>query len=202
MPIHFTGEELIELHQKLLDTAEEVFSRFGYRKTLLDDIVKRVGISKGSFYRFFSSKEELFLATIERLEVRFRDKLLEELDAFEGTPAETVEWFLGRNLAAISEHPLFGAAFSDEEMVALARKVGEDRFAEHTDIDDLFLIKLVERWQREGVIPASRDVHTTAMVMKAPYFAALHQNELRDKKDEAIAILFRAVAKEVTEEPA
>jgi AcrR family transcriptional regulator len=50
----------------LLDAAERVFARRGYRGASLDEIAAEAGFSKGAVYSNFSSKEELFLALIDR----------------------------------------------------------------------------------------------------------------------------------------
>lgn len=50
----------------ILDAAAGCFNRFGYRRTVVDDIAREVGIAKGSIYLHFKTKEELFLALVER----------------------------------------------------------------------------------------------------------------------------------------
>lgn len=51
--------------QELVDTAAELFIRHGYENTSLQDILDRVGCSKGSFYHHFEAKMDL-LAEIAR----------------------------------------------------------------------------------------------------------------------------------------
>lgn len=48
--------------ERLLDAAIEAFSRRGYAEVAVEDLCREVGLAKGSFYRHFASKEELFLA--------------------------------------------------------------------------------------------------------------------------------------------
>jgi AcrR family transcriptional regulator len=50
----------------ILDAAAGCFNRFGYRRTVVDDIAREVGIAKGSIYLHFKTKEEIFLALVER----------------------------------------------------------------------------------------------------------------------------------------
>src|SRR5215470_10681057 len=44
--------------------ASEIFSEREFHEVLTDDIAHRVGIGKGTIYRYFRSKEELYLAAI------------------------------------------------------------------------------------------------------------------------------------------
>ena len=50
----------------LLITATQLFSENGYEATGVRDILQACGVSTGSFYHFFSSKESIFEAVIER----------------------------------------------------------------------------------------------------------------------------------------
>src|SRR5207247_63795 len=52
---------------RLLDAAIEAFARRGYADVNVDDICRAARIAKGSFYRHYHSKEELFLAATESL---------------------------------------------------------------------------------------------------------------------------------------
>jgi len=50
--------------RKLLDAGIEVFSKRGYHPARVDDIVKAAKTSHGTFYLYFSSKEDLFQALV------------------------------------------------------------------------------------------------------------------------------------------
>lgn len=51
--------------EKLIRTAERLMLRGGYSATRVDDVIRKAGLSKGSFYHFFDSKESLGLAALE-----------------------------------------------------------------------------------------------------------------------------------------
>ena len=51
---------------EIIDIAEELFLKSGYNETAVSDIVKRVGVSQGTFYYYFKSKEEILNVIIER----------------------------------------------------------------------------------------------------------------------------------------
>jgi len=51
---------------EIIDIAEELFLKSGYNETAVSDIVKRVGVSQGTFYYYFKSKEDILNAIIER----------------------------------------------------------------------------------------------------------------------------------------
>ncbi|QFG00701.1 TetR/AcrR family transcriptional regulator [Psychrobacillus glaciei] len=65
--------------RNVIDKAHELFIEQGYHATSIQDILDHSGISKGSFYNYFSSKSELFKAVfnliLENMQIE-RDKLL------------------------------------------------------------------------------------------------------------------------------
>jgi AcrR family transcriptional regulator len=79
MPRGFTQTEKQLIREQLLEQGYQQFSAYGLKKTNVDELSRAVGISKGAFYLFFTSKETLFMDVIEQAEARFRQVILEEL---------------------------------------------------------------------------------------------------------------------------
>lgn len=57
-------KEYDERKKEILDTAEGLFRVIGYEKCTIMDIIKEVGIAKGTFYHYFKSKEEVLDAVV------------------------------------------------------------------------------------------------------------------------------------------
>jgi TetR/AcrR family transcriptional regulator, transcriptional repressor for nem operon len=55
----------MDTREKLVRTAEALMLREGYCAMRVDDVIRKSGLSKGSFYHFFDSKEALGLAALE-----------------------------------------------------------------------------------------------------------------------------------------
>lgn len=53
-----------ETRSAIVNGAAEVFAQHDFHDVLTDDIAQRLGIGKGTIYRYFRSKEELYLAAI------------------------------------------------------------------------------------------------------------------------------------------
>lgn len=61
MALPFTDQQRLEIRQKLLESAQRHALHEGVQKTSLDTLTSDAGISKSSFYKFYESKEQLFL---------------------------------------------------------------------------------------------------------------------------------------------
>ena len=55
-----------ETRSRLLRAAEKIFFRDGFEAAKLEDIAARAGYTRGAFYANFESKEDLFLAMLEK----------------------------------------------------------------------------------------------------------------------------------------
>lgn len=61
-----TSMHKTEVRDRIVQAAVESFGHTGFDRTKMDDIAKRMGMSKGTLYLYFKSKEDLFLAICER----------------------------------------------------------------------------------------------------------------------------------------
>lgn len=59
-------------HERILDAAEGLLERYGYKRMTMDDLAQAVGLSKGALYLRFKSKEDVAISTLERVNTRLR----------------------------------------------------------------------------------------------------------------------------------
>jgi TetR/AcrR family transcriptional regulator len=77
---------------ELLDAALDLFVEKGFAATRSEEVAARAGVSKGTLFLYFPSKEELFKAVVrENLSGRFSE-WNEEFEAFEGSSADMVRY--------------------------------------------------------------------------------------------------------------
>lgn len=70
-----------ETRTALLDAAERLLGQFGYRRISVEDIATEAGLSRRTFYLYFSNKEEITLATGDRRIARLVALLEQEATA-------------------------------------------------------------------------------------------------------------------------
>ena len=61
MPRAFTAVEKETIRERLLQAGRDCFTRYGLKKTTIEDLTGPAGIAKASFYLFFDSKEALYV---------------------------------------------------------------------------------------------------------------------------------------------
>lgn len=75
---------------ELLDAALEMFSARGYAATRMEDIAARAGVSKGSVYRYFASKQALMEGLVARAITPIARNAFGMISDFEGNPRDLI----------------------------------------------------------------------------------------------------------------
>lgn len=64
-----------EVRERILQSAIDTFSQYGFDKTRMEDIAEAAKLAKGTLYLYFKSKEDLFYAICERDLNKLKDQL-------------------------------------------------------------------------------------------------------------------------------
>lgn len=79
--------------QEIIEAAARVFAAKGYEHAAMQDVVEASGMSRGGVYLYFSSKEQLFRALLDRIDSE-RAAALQALAASESGAWEAIERLL------------------------------------------------------------------------------------------------------------
>ncbi|HZD65364.1 MAG TPA: TetR/AcrR family transcriptional regulator [Acidimicrobiales bacterium] len=113
---------------QLVDHAARRFAENGYHPTSVSDIVGGLGVGKGVFYWYFSSKEELFCEILREAQHDLRRRQQQAIGT-EPDPVRRIELGIRASLAWLDEHrhlaTLFSFARSDDRFRPVVRQ-GEE----------------------------------------------------------------------------
>lgn len=178
MPKGFSEREKTIIREQLLEKGRELFQIYGMRKTSVQDLTSAVGISKGAFYHFYNSKEELFLEILERFEAEYQEHILGyEIDPAL-SPRQNFHAMMRRALTEWETNPLFSKLDRDE-YTQLLRKLPPDALQGHVQSDDVFMARVIHKLAQEGIY-LNADPPTAAGLMKALFFVQLHKGDFGD----------------------
>ncbi len=88
---------------QILDGAQKIFMENGFEGTSMNDVTRAAGVSKGTVYVYFSSKEDLFTALVERERERMAAMVRTTLD--ESLPLEDALFNFGTTIATFMTTP-------------------------------------------------------------------------------------------------
>ncbi len=96
----------------ILNAALEVFSKFGFRGSTLDQIAEQAGLSKPNLLYYFPSKEAIHVELLESLLDTWLDPL-RAMDA-NGDPIQEIMAYVHRKLEMAREYPRESRLFANE----------------------------------------------------------------------------------------
>jgi AcrR family transcriptional regulator len=146
----FSEQEKDDIRRRLLDLGLKHFSTYGFKKTNVDEIARAAGISKGAFYRFYESKELLFMDVIEQVEVRGREEIMKVIDLPGPTPRARFYAILKKAFDLFGEMPIM-QFFSAGDFSMLVNQVPTEKFREHIASDQGFFDQLLDACRRSGI---------------------------------------------------
>jgi len=101
-PKHAEGGR--ETRELLLRAGLEALTEKGFAATGIDEVLRRVGVPKGSFYHYFESKEAFGSELIERYGAYFARKLERHFTDESHTPLERLRAFIAEAQAGMAKH--------------------------------------------------------------------------------------------------
>lgn len=179
MPTAFTEHEKETIRAQMREKGAKLFEKHGLRKTSVGELTEAVGISKGAFYLFFESKEELFLEILEELEKDFRARIFNFATSPKTNARELLAKLLNDALLTWDQYPLL-KNLSLADFDYLARKLPPDRIQAHIQNDNEFVDDFLERVKKEGVA-VNASPRVVSNLMKSLFFVSLHRDDLGSK---------------------
>jgi AcrR family transcriptional regulator len=96
----------------IIKTATELFARYGLKKTTMDEIAENAGIAKGTIYIYFESKENLFVAIVNKEAEEYFQKLESVINSY-ANPEEKLKAFVHSFFEIIFDYMnLYNVAFN------------------------------------------------------------------------------------------
>jgi AcrR family transcriptional regulator len=152
-----TAERRAARRQQILEAAWECFTRQGFQATTMDEVAAAAGVSAGTTYTYFATKDDLIIATVEIAIGRFEQVLRQLADQAEPASPTEVLAAIAEELRRRAEHPRYDIT-----------KIGLQAWAEsvrspavHRAIRDgqdhagAILRTLVERWVATSADPVN-----------------------------------------------
>ncbi|HVN57429.1 MAG TPA: TetR/AcrR family transcriptional regulator [Bacteroidales bacterium] len=90
----FSGND--EMRDHIVGVASKIFAHFGFRKATMDEIASATRKGKSSIYYYFSSKEEIFKAVVEKEASELKRELHKEISRYDDPTDKLKSYILMR----------------------------------------------------------------------------------------------------------
>jgi AcrR family transcriptional regulator len=183
---------------QILNVARQIFSKFGFQKTTVDEIAKAAHKAKGSVYYYFKNKEDLFQSVVEKEFQTLRTELIKAIDSGENAKQKLTNYIVVR-MKTLNELSNIYDVLKNDYLNYLS-------FIEHIrekyDNEEIVLVKSI---LTSGVISEEFDIEdeeqtayaivTALKGLEIPLFLNNKYNELETRLEFMIKILIRGIEK-------
>lgn len=193
MPKAFSDAERERIEARLIAAGKRLINRVGLRLLAVDDVVREAGISKGSFYSFFPSREEFILSVFESWEEEYRGALIREISEGSGTARERLERFFVGAFELLDREPGM-ARLGMRELQQIIDRLPPERLASHQAEDNRVLAETFGRWVAEGLLDGGL-LDALRGIVPALFAIAVHREDFPSGSYEpAVRLIAEALA--------
>ncbi|MBI9103603.1 MAG: helix-turn-helix transcriptional regulator [Spirochaetales bacterium] len=194
MPRSFSENEKLSIRSTLIEKGSVLFGQYGLKKTSIDEIVKAAGIAKGSFYKFFKSKEDLFFICMEFQELAMQEKYLIPILTKSENSSEMFNKLFKLMFELPAEYPLIINMIAKEEYDTLLRGLPEETIESHRTKDMREMAGFMDLWQNMGIVVNEKPEVLNGL-FQALVMLNLHKNEVgKDIFPESMGLLSKILA--------
>ncbi|MCP5037142.1 MAG: TetR/AcrR family transcriptional regulator [Rhodobacteraceae bacterium] len=184
-----------ERRLEIVQTAERLFREVGFTKCSVDMIIRDIGVSKGTFYYYFKSKEEILEAIVDRTLVQIVEMAEQVADA------PSLDALTKMQMLLSDSH----IGDDDTHDIAEMLHMPENReLHEITNIQSVMrlspiLAKIVEQGNLEGVFSAGQPLETVQFLLTGSQFLldgrlfAFSEQEVHDRRVVAQQIIEKSL---------
>ena len=188
----FTEEQNETIRRDLIREARCCGVTVGMRKTSVEQLTEAVGISKGSFYKFFDSKELLFFAVLEDIHTECfaaAQKSLQENAAID--PAIRTAAAILAACRWLSETKAF--VFIENDAKLLLQRLPEGVKKEHYHDDETHIRLLLEKYD---LVP-NRGISLAAATVRGLILTVSHKEQIGELYPQVLETLVYGACREL-----
>ena len=188
----FTEDQNETIRRDLIREARRCGVSIGMRKTSVEQLTDAVGISKGSFYKFFPSKELLFFAVLEDIHTEcFAAAQASLQETTELPPANRAAEAILVACRWLSETQALVFVENDAEF--LLRRLPSEIKAAHYHDDETHIRALLEG----GGLQPKGGIALAAAAIRGLILTVSHQEQIGALYPQVLDILVRGVCREL-----
>lgn len=195
MAAAFNEQEREAIVRRLRDAARRCAATIGMRKTTLEQLAREAGISKSAFYRFYDSKERLFLDILEEWHTAIYGSAAAVLEVRAALPLRTrVAQAILEAARVMSEGDTM--ALFAQDLPAMLRRLPPEVVQAHYDSDDQHIERLIDR---AGVrLRVSRE--TACAIIRILFMSLFQRAEVGAHYQQALEALVYSACEQIIAE--
>lgn len=188
-----------EVRAHIVGIARRIFTRYGFRKTTMEEIASASQMGKSSIYYYFKSKEEIFRAVVE-LEATMLKEQLSRIISKNNSPPERLKAYILFRLHHVRTLENFYAALNEETLsyMGFILEIRRNFEAEEQEL----VSRILEDGMEQGVFQLSSSkigaiaISTMMKGLELPLLLdEAHKTDRGELMEDLIRVLFNGILK-------
>ena len=188
-----------EVRVHIVGIARRIFTRYGFRKTTMEEIASASQMGKSSIYYYFKSKEEIFRAVVEFEATMLKEQLSRIISKYNSPPERLKAYILFR-LHHVRTLENFYAALNEETLsyMGFILDIRRNFEAEEQEL----VSKILEDGMEQGVFQLSSSkigaiaISTMMKGLELPLLLdEAHKTDRGELMEDLIRVLFNGILK-------
>ena len=192
----FTDYETEQLRKALLKETRHCAVTLGMKKTSVEQLTKAVGIAKGSFYKFYESKEMLFFAVLENVHSELYGVADHALSEANGLPpserAAKAVLAVCRRLSDTGDM-VGDMVFIEHDAKLLLQRLPEGVKKEHYHDDETHIRQLLEKYD----LMPKRGASLAAATVRGLILTVSHKEQIGELYPQVLEALVYGACREL-----
>jgi len=185
-----------EYRKKIIIAAGQVFSRYGYKHTSMEEIARELKMGKSSIYYYFSGKEDIFKAVVLYEANLLRNELTKAIKSVD-SPVEKMQVYISVRMKTFEKLSNYYNAVFDRN---LAHFDFIEKIREKYDLEELAILRLIiYDGSRKGVFRVEGSEYTAMAVQTAlkglevPLFWKKREEDVQHRVKAVLDVLFHGI---------
>lgn len=177
MPKGFDIEQKEEIKKALIEKAKKHFAFYGYNRTNIRDLVKGTGIALGTFYKFFTTKEELFMEVVKDEGERIYKYIFDDVLSKETNPQEKLKLYIKTLLCELDKNTIMQKILLQDEMEYVLGKLSRQQINEHK-ANSIVQIKTILDSEVSTDNRENINTEVAAGAVRSIFFLSFHKEQI------------------------
>jgi len=185
-----------EYRKKIVITSRQIFARFGFHKTTMEEIARALKIGKSSIYYYFNSKEEIFEAVVRYEANLLRNELIKAIKSVD-SPIAKMEKYINVRMKTFEKLSNYYNAIFDKN---LDHFEFIEKIRSKYDLEELAILRLIiYDGKRKNVFKVDDSEYTAMAVQTAlkglevPLFWEKREVDIEHRVNALMNILFHGI---------
>jgi AcrR family transcriptional regulator len=162
----------------IFNSAKNLFSKKGFKDTNISDIAKDAGIAVGTYYNYYSSKEELFLKIFIDENMKLKKSMFKKIKP-DDDPVTVSTRMMTQGINATNSNRILKEWYNKELFSKLERyfyqQNGMQSIAEFMQND---IAELIKQWKNTGKIRNDIDDGMILAILSSVVYIDMHKTEI------------------------